>query len=269
MNNRLFTAAERYIKAGLAPIPTWPDKRKNPRLNSIAEYRERLPTTSEWARWATAYPNSNIALITGFWGLCALDFDTIADYNVWWMAVNPAYRDTWIVETGRGRHVYFLDPDAGHDRMFVNGHHEVLLRAKGAYTIAPPSIHHTGKEYRTITNKKPGHVPVEKILAGWSEKSTEKSVSSPPKLLATPETLPNILDYIQPYRPKPNSRGAYQCYCPFHDDDHPSAWVNPQQGRFGCNACYAGRWLDTVNVIALLTGQDNAALMRQYYPEGK
>lgn len=269
MNNRLFTAAERYIRAGLAPIPVWPDKRKNPRLSSITEYRERLPEAIEWARWAAAYPNSNIALITGFWGLCALDFDTIGDYNAWWMGVKPAYRETWIVETGRGRHVYFMDSDAGADRLFCQGHNEVLLRAKGAYTIAPPSIHHTGREYRTVINKKPAHVPVDKMLHGWGEKSAVTRAKTPPKLAATPETLPNILDYIQPYLPRPNARGAYQCYCPFHDDDNPSAWVNPTQGRFGCNACFPGRWLDTVNIISMLTGESNKVLMRRYYPGGK
>lgn len=269
MNNRLYTAAERYIRAGLAPIPTWPDKRKNPRINSVSEYRERLPTLAEWQRWAAAYPNSNLALITGFWGLCALDFDTIADYNAWATGANPAYRETWIVETGRGKHVYFVDSGAGHDRMFVKGNHEVLLRARGAYTIAPPSIHHTGREYRTTTNKIPAHVPVDKMLHGWFEKTANKVSPMGPKMADIPQALPNILDFIQPYKNTPNGRGALQAFCPFHDDDHPSAWVNPTQGRFGCNACFPGRWLDTVNVMAMLTGQSNDDLMRLYYPSGK
>jgi hypothetical protein len=56
---------------------------------------------------------------------------------------------------------------------------------------------------------------------------------------------------------KPNGRGAYQVYCPFHDDDRPSAWVNVQEQRFGCNACFTGKWLDVVNIIALKEGISN------------
>ena len=272
MSNRIYQFACKYISAGFCPIPTWPDKRKNPKLDSLLEYRERLPTVDEWRKWANAWQNANLALLTGYHGcLCALDFDSIGDYNGWYMGCNPKWHDTWTVETGRGRHVYFIsDGEPGKDRLFIRDHHEVLLRAKGAYTIAPPSIHHTGKPYRTLVNRPPVNSQLRYILAGWEEKTPVKKVKSASQTLVRKNTAirPNILDYVQTYRDTPNGKGAYQCFCPFHDDDHPSAWVNPEQNRFGCNSCFPGRWFDVVNVVAMLTGHDNAALMRNLYHRG-
>lgn len=279
MNKRLYSFAKKYIEAGFCPIPVWPDRRKNPRLSSITEYHDRLPTLAEWGRWAAAYPNSNLALITGYHGqLCALDFDSVSDFNIWAMNVSPQWRNTWTVETGRGKHVYFIaQGDPGKDRLFNRSVGEVLLRAKGAYIIAPPSIHHSGKPYRTVVNQPPVVCQVRYILSGWEEKVASK----PGKQLARPgqparpnqvqpgsARRPAITDYIQPYSKTPNGRGAYQCFCPFHDDDHPSAWVNPEQNRFGCNACWPGKWFDVVNVIAMLKGYDNDELMRNLYYRG-
>jgi hypothetical protein len=272
MNNKLFNFAERYIKAGFCPIPTWPDRRKNPRLSSITEYRDRLPTLAEWAKWATSMPNSNIALITGYHkNLCCLDFDSIADYNGWLISVAPGWKNTWTVETGRGRHVYFFaQGETGHDRMFTRGNLEVLLRSKGAYVIVPPSIHHTGKPYRTIINTYPVTTRVSWILSGWEEKKPDPKkppIPIGPGKIAISDSL-NILDYIPTYKNTPNKKGAYLAFCPFHDDDHPSAWVNPDENRFGCNACYPGYWLDVVNVIAIMQGRPNNEVMRELYQKG-
>lgn len=263
---RLYQFAEAYIRSGLCPIPVWPGRRKNPRLTSITEYRERLPESSEWRRWAQAWPNSNLALITGYHGnLCCLDFDSISDYNVWFMGVNPRWRDTWTVETGRGKHVYFVaQGDPGQDRMYTRDGREVLLRAKGAYVIAPPSIHYTGKPYRTVRLMRPVETRVDWILAGWREKAKAKN-GARPTIATTPPTgsRPPITDYVAIASKRPNARGAYQAYCPFHDDSTPSAWVNPAQGRFGCNACWPGKWWDVINVIAMLEGVGNDEVMKR------
>jgi len=279
MNKKLYDFAIYYINKGFCPIPVWPDRRKNPRLSSILEYRERLPRHDEWQRWSSAFPKSNLALLTGHHGnLCALDFDSIGDYNAWHIGVSPQWRNTWTVETGRGKHVYFVaQGDPGKDRVFTLNHHHVLLRAKGAYTIAPPSIHYSGKPYRTITKAPPVTCQVRYILAGWKEKQPTKpdKPARPPAPAPAGNNSakrPSIIDYIPPYSKKPNRRGAYQCFCPFHDDETPSAWVNPEQNRFGCNSdnCEVGKvgWLDVINVIARLKGYDNNQLMQNLYHRG-
>lgn len=276
MNQQLFNAAMKYIHAGIAAIPVWPDRRKNPKLSSYLEYRERLPTLDEWARWATRWPEANIALLTGYHaGLCALDFDSTLDYDIWLQHVKPKWLQTWITETGRGKHVYFFSDNPGHDRSYTLGATTVLLRAQGAYIIAPPSIHHTGKPYRTVTNLAPVRASAAQILAGWQQKNEVQGGGRQPVQPLLHWNRHNhhrldILDWIQPYgNHKPDGK-AVNAFCPFHDDNHPSAWVNPDQNRFGCNNpdCPAYGWHDVINVIALSTGHNNADLMRNYRRRG-
>ena len=107
--NKLETV-EVYLRAGLAVIPLWPDKRKNPKLKSYSQYTERLPTAAEWERWLTNWPDCNVGLITGYWrNMVALDFDDMAAFQAWNKS-NASFTQsqaTWIVRTGRGVHVWF------------------------------------------------------------------------------------------------------------------------------------------------------------------
>jgi hypothetical protein len=219
----LLKAALKYLDAGLAPIPIWPDKRKNPHLKDTLQFNERQPTRQEWVKWAYRWPKANIGLITGHWrNLVALDFDSQEDYNAW----DGLKGQTWTVATARGYHVWFeLAEDPGASRVFSLDAHEVLLRAKGGYCISPPSIHHTGARYRTVHKLLPLRVDsIYDILPGW----TEKQQAQPAKAIiqSSAEGF-RIEDFIPiPNGARPNKRGAYQVYCPFHDDKTPSAWVN-------------------------------------------
>ncbi len=266
----LLTAALRYIDHGLAVIPLWPDSRKNPKIDSYAEYLEKLPTQAEWTRWARQWPRANIGVITGYWlNYVCLDFDEAETYQLW--CDGPGFGlkgQTWTVQTGRGHHVWFcVQDEPGTSRVYVkNGDDqaeaaEVLLRARGGYCIVPPSIHHTGTRYRTVHKVPPMTIDsISAVLDGWQEKQAKK----PPKqqrikrVEVTPGDKIKIEDLIEiPERSKPNSCGAYQTYCPFHNDSKPSAWVNIQQQRFGCNKCWPGLWWDAINVYAKLEGISN------------
>jgi len=268
MKMHLLQAAYRYIDAGLAPIPIWPDRRKNPHLSSTAEYTERLPTKAEWVRWAHRWPKANIGLITGYWrNLVALDFDTLEDYHAW----HGLKGQTWTVRTARGYHVWFeLAEDPGRSRMFVDGQgHEFLLRAKGGYCISPPSIHHTGARYRTATKLPPLVIDsVEDILLGeWAIKSKPKPPTARKPALKPNDSLPRIETLIPiPENSKPQGKhGAYQVFCPFHNDKRPSAWLNVEQQRFGCNKCWPDLWWDVVNVYAKLKDISNGEAYRRLH----
>jgi len=245
--------ALRYLNAGHCPIPIWPDKRKNPKIKNLSQYHARRPSAGDWSRWGMRWPDCNIGLITGYYGFCALDFDSVDDYAAWGMEL-----ETWTVKTARGYHVWFYSQDAGNSRSFTKNGHEVLLRAKGGYCIAPPSIHHTGAKYKTVKNLLPITITVDKILPGWQEKITKSKGGQPDGRALPPEVATKIEDLIIiPDNAKPNRWGAYQVFCPFHQDENPSAWVNPVQGRFGCNACWPGLWWDVVNVYAMLNKVSN------------
>lgn len=268
MTNTLLDFALKYLNHGLAVIPLWPDARKNPHLKDTLEFNHRLPTEAEWRKWAKIWPNANMGLITGYWlNYVALDFDDQLTYDVWRKKAGDL--PTWIVKTRRGYHVWFkVQDDPGPSRLFVRNELEVLLRAKGGYCIVPPSIHHTGTPYHTINKTLPLTIPtITEVLKGWEEKTNLKEKTTVARAYVPTKTTVRIEDLIKPVKEHPNTRGAYLAWCPFHDDQRlggtPSAWVNIQEQRFGCNKCWAGQWWDTVNVYAMLNSMTNGQAYKE------
>jgi DNA primase len=102
-------------------------------------------------------------------------------------------------------------------------------------------------------------------LDGWelkqgqgSKQNTVKPSGSGSRAAPKPKPDMKIQDLITiPDGVKPNGRGAIQVKCPFHDDNKPSAWVNLEQQRFGCNACWPDQWWDVINVYAMLNNISN------------
>lgn len=257
--------ALRYRNHGLAPIPIWPDDRKNPHLTTTEPYTQTLPTVGDIRRWFNRWPSANVGLITGYWlNYVALDFDDYESYSLW-QQDNMAGQ-SWTVATARGYHVWFeLAEEVGASRTFVKNDKEVLLRAKGGYCIAPPSVHHTGARYRTVHKLPVLQIEsVKDVTVGWELKVPKAAkkrnlghsgASNQPEN-STDVRIEQLIPIPEGVRPK-GSRGAYQVYCPFHEDGRPSAWLNIEQQRFGCNACWPGQWWDVVNVYAKLKGISN------------
>lgn len=274
-------AALRYINHGVAVVPIWNDKRKNPHLSNITEFFAKLPTPYDWRRWANRWPACNIGLITGYWGLCAFDFDTTEAYQVWCDGPGRGIKgQTWTVATDRGYHVWFqVEGDPGGSRSYTYHGHEVLLRAKGQYCIVPPSVHHSGAHYRTVHRVEPWQTDsIDYYLAGWEPKTQTPKLSNlggsgfvasadpegkkgDPGFFAKPYRIEELIPI--PENEKPNGRGAYKVRCPFHDDQTPSAWLNVEQQRFGCNACWPGQWWDVANIIAMKEGISNKDAFRK------
>lgn len=257
-------AALKYLDYGLACIPVWRDGRKNPKLSSIQQYNTTLPTAADWRRWARRWPDANIAIITGYWrNIICLDFDDQLTFDYWRSGLVEPF-NTWIVQTSRGYHVWFLSAtDPGDSRFYTRGGLEVLLRSRGAYCIAPPSIHHTGKPYRTINNVLPQSVDWQDTMIGWEEKHKPTTVEHGlPRPYIPKACILRIEDLIPPVDPHPTTRGAYTARCPFPEhhsngDRIPSAWVNIEQQRFGCNRCWPGQWWDVINLYAMLNHVTN------------
>lgn len=256
--SRLLEAVTKYIRAGLCPIPLWPDRRKNPHLKEILQFNSILPTERQWQAWSSHWPTANIGLVTGYHkNLCCLDFDDKLSYDVWRAGAGDTPK-TWVVATGRGFHVWFYDTsETGKSRLFVKDGLEILLRAKGGYCIAPPSIHWTGKPYQTVTCEKPFTISLDTLLAGWQEKQPATEHSEPtmrPYLTDTKIRLEHLIPPVS----KPNARGAYLAWCPFHDDKNASAWINIKEQKFGCHVCWGnGMYWDVINVYAMLNNLTN------------
>jgi len=259
-------AALKYLSAKIAPIPIWRDEGKNPKITRTQEFNSELPTVDQIERWFTRWPDANIGLITGYWQLCALDFDDQASFDAWvsqgqWDYIAP----TWVVSTGRGFHVWFrVVGEIGPSTNYTYQNHHILARCRGGYCIAPPSMHHTGRKYETVVNAVPAPIDsIEDVLDGWEIwRPAAPQAQNRPILPQTGQIRLEDLIPIPENSKRAGRHNAYQIPCPFsqnhqHGDRRPSGWLNVEQQRFGCNSCWPGQWWDAANVYAMLFGVTN------------
>jgi len=138
-------------------------------LNIIpVRYRDKVPI-GEWKRYQSEVMSEdeiqrnflsgaavNLGVICGKVSdnLVVIDFDdrsTYKKYFAW------AEKDTFVVQTAKGVHVYFKTdyPVRGFKIQELN----IDVKGEGGYVLAPPSIHPSGKEYRALSNQP---------IASWS-----------------------------------------------------------------------------------------------------
>lgn len=146
----LWQAAEEYRAAGLHPIPCAPRTKIPIAGIEWREYQRRAPTQEEVARWWTAEPNANIALVLGRgWFVVDLDGDGAEDLLTQAGIALPPNAPR--VKTRNGFHVYFRTSGALPCRnplLDTDGDKpQVDIKADGGYVIAPPSIHPDGGTY--------------------------------------------------------------------------------------------------------------------------
>lgn len=129
---------QRYLDLGLIPIPL---KGKKP----LVYWKHWHPTT---LRQLESYlkPDINWGLKTGA-KLTVIDFDTtqgFIDFIV--MNIDKLPKDTPIIRTGRGYHIWFKPKET-----IGNQHFEGIdIKGEGGYIVVPPSIHANGNSYRFI-----------------------------------------------------------------------------------------------------------------------
>jgi len=160
VNKNVYEYALRYLDLGLSVIPL-KTMSKEP-LIPWKEFQERLPTKEEVREWFKGKDN-NIGIICGSisGNLVVIDFDDVDRFNEWYNNIEGlGYRDlvlnTWVVETGKGIHVYFRINTNPNDfkKIFrtkpklIEG---VDVKGEGGYVVAPPSIHPSGKQYEFRT----------------------------------------------------------------------------------------------------------------------
>jgi len=149
-----------YLKLGLSVIPLQP-REKRP-LIKWKQYQQRLPTEDEVRKWFSKWPNANIGIVCGrvSGNLLVLDFDSEDLYKQFMeqaFAFTNLYnklKETWIVRTGKGVHIYFRVKDVTPPtKLRLKG--GIDLKGEGGYVVAPPSIHPSGKRYEFV-NGGPG-----------------------------------------------------------------------------------------------------------------
>ena len=167
----------RYRDLGLSVIPLkYGDKRP---IIEWKEYQERIPSEDEVKEWFSK-DKVNIAIVCGrvSGNLVVLDFDDMDTFKEWYERVDkehPDLRDlilkTWMVETGKGIHVYFRlkDPSLVPRTKPKVEKKPIDIKGEGGYVVAPPSLHPSGKQYLFRMGNPNDEIAVIEDPRLWSE----------------------------------------------------------------------------------------------------
>lgn len=156
--NSVLEAARRYVAAGLSVIPVRADGSKAPDLpaGEVAQYRERLPSEDELARWFASGRPVGVAVVCGkiSGNLAVLDFESQTAWSGWLRRMTDLGRaDLFdgfpVVRTPKGgRHLYcrIREGWAPGVKLARRGKAETLIevRGQGHYVLAPgcpPACH--------------------------------------------------------------------------------------------------------------------------------
>lgn len=277
-----------FLKSGIAVIPI-ENRGKRPysvllprnddNNHSWEIYKSQLPTEYMVANWLNA--TTNYGVVTGWNGLIVLDFDSVSDYSKWrlWACKRGGFTQyiaehAFQVQTSRGVHVYLRSAVPGTNRKLGN----IDIKYRG-YVVGPGSIHPSGAVYKPL--RKSFVFPI----------ITSLSDALPAQLLVTPdilsgkgvvakaiasdpwETASNIgniepgqdlisairqrfkIDHFLKIQRRFGKWGVAQC--PFHDDNHPSFWIDTEREIGNCFACNFPKPLDVVNLFAIMHGISN------------
>jgi hypothetical protein len=277
-----------YRELGFAVLPLKPrDKRPHTRLiklthrsTSWARLRGRAATGAEIREWFRCEPEANLGIITGAASLGVV----VADYDT---GRPERLRETPIVATGRGLHVYARsDPPTATEKR--DGFE---LKADGGYVVAPPSIHPSGEMYRwLIAPVGLGHLflpeatPIALEALGLGAPLAGRhglGLRSDPFLLDVPTGVPTEvptrsdgagLSFLAAFDADPEAVAA-MCralripywdgspfHCLLHEEEHPSASVFQfEDGTYHYHDWHAKpEWSTFAQVRAALAGRPGA-----------
>lgn len=141
----LLNAALELVDHGFSVIPVARETKKS--LISWGDFQNRIPTEDEVESWFSAWPDANIAIVTGVVsGLVVVDQD--APEGGEWIAKNLPYTPIKCT-TKKGKHHYYRHPGTGfvvqNQVGVVSG---VDIRGDGGYVVADGSVHESGFIYR-------------------------------------------------------------------------------------------------------------------------
>jgi len=263
-DTNIFQAARDWVRAGISVIPLWA-RDKRPALKAWEPYKTRLPTDDELRAWFQG--ERNYGVVTGWRGLVVLDFDDLNQY-VTWRAEHDI--QTFETSTGRGVHLYFFLAES------VRAAHlpGLDLIAGGGYVLGPGSVHPSGVVYQVINPAPIARLttlaeifPAELIRPAY-QPSRPVTPQPEPEPARDPWKVVNqnqvedvitkikrqvkLLDFFPEAIPKGGDGRWWMARCPFHDDNHPSFWIDTYRGLCGCYACRFPLPMDVINLVSRL-----------------
>lgn len=245
------------------------------------EYQSRQPTLDELAHWFLP-EKFNVGILTG--SLVVIDFDNLVAFDVWRafaLSDNPISRNVaqygYKVLTARGVHVYVKSQSYTKTGKIIGGD----IKAHTGYVLGAGSIHPSGIRYRAIDDNAPIYsvVQLSEILPDFflSEQLGQLTtrIAPPPQptlpddplaCLDTPrppvitehvKSRTRVEDFLDMSRAQQTGPHKYLITCPFHDDEHPSFWVDTQLQLCGCFSGCTRKPLDAINLYARLYNLSN------------
>lgn len=280
--SEILEQAKKWIDSGISVIPIWPGQKK-PRIE-WREYEYRLTTECEIESWFKAWPRSNLGVVTGWNNLVVLDFDNLDDFFTMW---DPDKHKTMTVITSRGAHLYLYTEQF--PTMWKIEGIPIDIQGSRRYVVAPPSIHPSGERYQYLNDypimkvdKLSDFMP--ELSVYYQEPSRQAAaVQAPeprkvgPVMLPDPwevmenadQSRPNLAETINQrvriidFFPEAEGSGRFRlALCPFHDDHHPSFWIDTERNVCNCHTC-GGKVMDVINYWAKTYGLDNRTAIDQ------
>jgi hypothetical protein len=274
-----------FVVNGISVIPV-NYKTKTPKF-AWEKYKTELPTEYEIYEWFGHGKLHNYGVVVGWKDLVILDFDDMKKYyewNLWTLDqadgsdADRAGRHGFRVSSGRGVHVYLRMKDCKQNR-HISG-----LDIKGnGMCLGPGSTHATGKVYGAATEQMvfPVVAGLETVLPErWMAEMGvgEETVGGKGMDLLVVEEL-DAFDVIsgqgsdmvakikRRFRLEAMIAGTVQTgehwfmgLCPFHEDRHPSFWIDSKKQIGNCQRCCFAKPLDVINLFARMNqlGDDQA-----------
>jgi len=286
----MYPIAQEFTSLGYAVIPVH-YQTKEAKIKWVPFQKVR-PTDNQIFNWFR-YKIANGAVLTGCHGygagLVVIDFDNMPDFLTWykWAGkdndVSRATLDAYMVKTRRGVHVYLSSEQA---YTFRNLHYGgVDVKGAGGYVMLPGSIHPSGFTYFAIDEKNLQFPSFERLDQVLPQEILERRENG--GIFAcnsTPPTEPSLLDVldmpagkkmtieqikarhkIEEFIPVVMRSGTnyYVAKCPFHDDSHPSFWVDTAKQICGCQAGCTPVVLDVINLYARMNNVSNIQAIEQ------
>jgi putative DNA primase/helicase len=143
----ILESAYKYLDLGFSIIPVALGDKKP--IEKWDEFQHRRPTKEEVYSWFS-YQTRNIGIVCGAAsnGLVILDFDDLESYRRFYPDSARLERETIVVRTGRGVHVWFRSKTPV--RSFNVPELSLNVIAEGKFAVAPPSRHPNGATYQFV-----------------------------------------------------------------------------------------------------------------------
>lgn len=265
VNSPRYERALWWLAKGVDLVPVLPNSKAL--VKGFGPYQDRIKTAFEASRWFEDR-RCNLAVVCGSGpGLVCIDFDSAEAFSLWLSTHDIQTLVETSCKAGRG-HLFFFDPDAANATI-----NDCEVRARGrVVTVAPSAI--AGARYGILRDHDVLRADIGELFpySAFSPDIANTPFHDMPQLQARSGmtlsirikmSLP-IVRYVSSLlsttgkvlRPSGGSGRWWIAHCPFHDDQHPSFWIDANRGTFGCHAssCPANRGGDVINLHALRYG---------------